>query len=105
MAKKMERIAITLYEGLRCYVPKSKKEEYDQVFASRKTFNSKFITEFFPKYVNFKYWIKKPKNEEDILLLNYFVIEVPVLGVTWSHLLTTYNWGNFKKYSRKHIKK
>ncbi|MEG3657307.1 hypothetical protein V5097_07830 [Arenibacter palladensis] len=102
---KIEPVARRLYEGLRPYVPKSKVHEYDNEFASRKMFTSKFVKEFFPKYVNFNYWIKKPKKEEDIRLLNYFIVEVPVLGVTWTKLLNYNSPKYLNKYRIKDNKK
>ena len=102
---KIEPIAHILYEGLRIYVPKSKITEYDKEFSSRKVFTSKFVKEFFPKYINFNYWIKKPKQIEDIRLLNYFIVEVPVLGVTWTNLLRYNNLKKLNKYRVKETKK
>tara|TARA_R110000822_G_scaffold301477_1_gene425311 strand:+ start:2772 stop:3086 length:315 start_codon:yes stop_codon:yes gene_type:complete len=102
---KIEPIARKLYEGLMIYVPKSKITEYDKEFSSRKVFTSKFVKEFFPKYINFNYWIKKPKREEDIRLLNYFIVEVPVLGVKWTNSLRCNNPKKLNKFRVKDAKK
>ncbi|WP_282031714.1 hypothetical protein [Winogradskyella eximia] len=83
-----------LYYGLMPYVANRNKQNYKDEFNSRKTHNQKFALQFFPKYINFDKWIKQPKQPYDILLLNYWIIEVPVKGVTYSKLIGNYQREN-----------
>ncbi|MDP3946512.1 MAG: hypothetical protein Q8Q51_11520 [Lutibacter sp.] len=90
----IESITYTLFDGLSDYVPNRKKKEYSDEFYSRKTFNTKFALKFFPKYIDFEKWSKNPKDPYDILLINYWMIEVPVIGLKYSNLLGSYTRGN-----------
>ncbi len=90
----IESITYTLFDGLSDYVPNRKKKEYTDEFNSRKTFNTKFALNFFPKYIDFEKWSKNPKNPYDILLINYWMIEVPLIGLKYSNLLGSYDRGN-----------
>jgi hypothetical protein len=87
----VQTISKTLYLGFRTYVPKGKLEKHDKEFMSKKLYTSKFILDFFPKYVNEKTWMKKPKQRKDTYLFNYFFIEVPSIGLKNSKLLASYN--------------
>ena len=84
-------ISKTLYEGFRPYVRKGKLERYDAEFNSKKLYTSKFILDFFPRYVNEKVWMKKPKERRDTYLFNYFFIEVPTIGLKYTKLLKGYD--------------
>lgn len=86
----ISEIAIILYNGFRPYVHHSKKEDYDNSFLSRKKYDSKFIKEFFPQYVNEKVWVSKPKEKRDTYLFNYFFVEVPTMGLVYTNLLKRY---------------
>ncbi|MFX0555814.1 hypothetical protein ACOCEA_03405 [Maribacter sp. CXY002] len=86
----IQGIARTLYQGFRPYISKAKLEKYDEEFNSKKMYTSKFVLNFFPKYVNEKVWMKKPKERRDTYLFNYFFIEVPVIGLKHSKLLSGY---------------
>jgi len=92
LATKQSIIEI-LYLGFMDYVPKKRLVEYQNEFTSRKTHNTKFALEYFPKYINFKKAIKKPLKAYDTLLLNYWIIEVPVNGLKWSKLISNYEYG------------
>ena len=82
-----------LYFGLIDYVPKKKLIDYKNEFSSRKTHNTKFALSFFPKYIDFDKAIKKPKQHYDTLLLNYWIVEVPINGLKWSRLISDYEYG------------
>lgn len=90
----IESITHTLYVGLYDYVANRNKKAYREEFNSRKTFSTKFALEFFPKYIDFEKWSKKPKDPYDMLLINYWMIEVPVIGLKYSNLLGSYSRGN-----------
>jgi len=90
----IESIVFTLFDGLYDYVPNRKKKEYTDEFNSRKTLNTKFALSFFPKYIDFEKWSKNPKDPYDTLLINYWMIEVPVIGLKYSNLLGSYSRGN-----------
>lgn len=64
-----------LYEGFRGYVPKKKLANYDNDFLSRKIHTVKFMTELIHKYVNLKYYHKRPKDDKDGYLFNFFLLE------------------------------
>ncbi len=86
----IKSIIQTLFIGLKKYVPKGKLTEYENEFWSRKTYNNKFAVKFFPKYIAFEKWAKKPKNKIDILLLNYWIYDVQEVGLKNTRLLKTY---------------
>ncbi len=88
-------ISLTLYNGFRKYIPKSKIEQYDE-FLNIQKHTSKRTIKFFNVFVNEKRWIKKPKDELDILLFNYFFVEVPTLGLKSTPLFRRYLHGNTK---------
>ena len=90
----IESISYTLFDGLYPYVANRNKKAYRVEFEKRKTFNTKFALEFFPKYIDFEKWSKNPKDPYDILLINYWMIEVPVIGLKYSNLLGSYTRGN-----------
>jgi hypothetical protein len=75
------------------YVPKKRLLEYKNEFTSRKTYNTKFALRVFPKYIDFQKAIKKPLEQYDILLLNYWIIEVPANGLIWTKLISNYEYG------------
>ena len=91
---KVEYIINVLYEGLYDYVPNSKKKEYRSEFNSRKSYTSKFALDFFPRFIDFEKWSKNPKDQYDIILINYWMIEVPIIGLKSSQLFASYNRGN-----------
>ena len=90
----IESITHTLFVGLYDYVANRNKKSYREEFAKRKTYNTKFALEFFPKYVDFEKWSKNPKDPYDILLINYWMIEVPVVGLKYTNLFGSYSRGN-----------
>ena len=67
--------SIYLYEGFRPYVPKKKLKDYDDEFLSRKVYTVKFTTAFIKKYINLRYYRKKPKKSSDGYLFNFFLYE------------------------------
>ncbi len=83
-------IALILFNGFRPYVPLSKLEYYDDEFTKRRRYAPKFISEVFPKYINFDYWNSRPKEKRDTYLFNYYLIEVPNLGLKYTPLLKRY---------------
>ncbi len=87
---RLEDIALILYEGFMPYVAKNKREEYADLFVSRKRYTSKFLLEFFPKFVNETKGLRKPKETRDIYLFNYYFIEVPVMGFKKSQIFYRY---------------
>ena len=92
----IEKIAFILYDGLYDYVPRSKQKNYHTEFCKQRRFNSKFVLEFFPKYINFERWAKKPKHEYDALLFNYWLTEVCTYGLNGlkgSTMINEYNLG------------
>ncbi|WP_418636855.1 hypothetical protein [Winogradskyella sp.] len=91
---KVEYIINVLYEGLYDYVPNRKKKEYRNEFNSRKSYTSKFALDFFPRFIDFEKWSKNPKDQYDIILINYWMIEVPISGLKSSQLFASYNRGN-----------
>lgn len=76
-----------LYFGLMDYVPKDKLIDYQNKFTSRKTYSTKFALSFFPKYIDFEKAIKNPVHPYDALLLNYWIVEVPIIGLRGSKIL------------------
>ena len=72
---KVSKESYFLYKGFRPYVPKKKLSDYDNEFLSRKIYTVKFITSFIKKYVNLKYYTKRPKNPNDGYLFNFFLLE------------------------------
>lgn len=89
-----------LFIGLREYVSKKRLVEYEKEYWDRKTYDRKFADRFFPKYIDFDKWAKKPKNSIDILLLNYWIFEVPEVGLTNTRLLKDYTRGINKMQKR-----
>ncbi|WP_370477339.1 hypothetical protein [Tamlana flava] len=67
-----------LFEGFRPYVPKKKLQDYDNEFLSRKVYTIKFITELIKKYVNLKYYHKRPKDPKDGYLFNFFLLDFSI---------------------------
>ncbi|UMB59221.1 hypothetical protein MHL31_09020 [Lutibacter sp. A80] len=98
----IESITITLYNGLYPYVANRNKKAYREEFEKRKTFNTKFALEFFPKYIDFEKWSKNPKDPYDMLLINYWMIEVPIVGLKYTNLYGSYLNGN--RILNKHLK-
>lgn len=90
----IESITFTLYDGLYHYVANRNKKAYREEFNKRKTYNTKFALEFFPKYIDFEKWSKNPKDPYDIVLINYWMIEVPVVGLRYTNLFGSYTRGN-----------
>jgi hypothetical protein len=72
---KVANESVFLYNGFRPYVPKKKLADYDNDFLSRKIYTVKLMTEFIKKYVNLKYYAKRPKNPNDGYLFNFFLLE------------------------------
>ncbi len=99
----VESVINDLYIGLLDYVPNKHKKEYVEEFTSRKSYNTKFALKFFPKYIDFEKWSKKPKKPYDINLINYWIYEVPEVGLSYTHLLSGYFNGN-NKYLLKRLK-
>ncbi len=64
-----------LYEGFRPYVSKKNLKDYDNAFLSRKVYTIKFMTILIYKYVNLKYYFKRPKDPKDGYLFNFFLLE------------------------------
>ena len=79
-------IALILYHGFRLYVHHTKRLEYDTIFSSKKSYDKKFLLEFFPKYVNHQVWMSKPKEKRDTYLFNYYFVEVPTVGFIFTPL-------------------
>lgn len=75
------------------YVPEERLIDYQTRYASRKSHNTKFALSFFPKYIDFEKAIKNPFSPYDALLLNYWIIEVPNIGLRGSKLLWDYHYG------------
>lgn len=96
----IKSIIETLFFGFRWYVPKKRQREYDYEYMNRKTYNKKFADRYFPKYIDFDKIAKKPKDPYDILLINYWRIEVPDIGLKNTKLLKDY-----VRHSNKHIRK
>lgn len=69
----LEIIIKDLYLGLLNYVPNKRRKDYTDEFTSRKSYNTKFALKFFPKYIDFEKWSKKPKKPYDINLINYWI--------------------------------
>lgn len=86
----IEIIINDLYLGLLDYVPNRRKKEYTDEYTSRKSYNTKFALRFFPKYIDFEKWSKKPKKPFDINLINYWIYEVPEVGLKYTPLLGGY---------------
>jgi len=99
----MQHVIETLYNGLMPYVANRNKKKYKEEFESRKLYTKKFAMQFFPKYINFEKWVKQPKKPYDILLINYWLIEVPVNGIKYSSLISDYNCQH-NKYINKWLK-
>jgi hypothetical protein len=74
----IKKDSIYLYEGFRLYVPKKKLADYDNDFLSRKRYTIKFMTSLIKKYVNIKYYHKKPKNDNDGSLFNFFLFDFSI---------------------------
>lgn len=91
---KVKYIITVLYEGLYDYVPNRKKKDYRNEFNNRNRYTSKFALDFFPRFIDFEKWSKNPKHEYDIILINYWLIEVPNIGLKSSQLFTSYIRGN-----------
>jgi len=81
------QIAYILHKGFIKYVPKSRIKGYEKGFATRKRFDTKFIVNFFTKYVDFDKWVNKPKEPYDEYLFDYWLYDVPALGVVATDLL------------------
>jgi hypothetical protein len=92
----LEIIIKDLYLGLLNYVPNKRRKDYTDEFTSRKSYNTKFALKFFPKYIDFEKWSKKPKKPYDINLINYWIYEVPEVGLRYTPLLGGYINGNNK---------
>jgi hypothetical protein len=86
----VESVINDLYIGLLDYVPNKHKKEYVEEFTSRKSYNTKFALKFFPKYIDFEKWSKKPKKPYDINLINYWIYEVPEVGLKYTSLFCGY---------------
>lgn len=86
----LKDIEFILFHGFRPYVTKAKLEKYDTEFSMIKRFTTKSLLAFYPKYINEKVWMKKPKERRDTYLFNYYFIEAPVLGFKKSKLLNQY---------------
>ncbi len=86
----VESVINDLYIGLLDYVPNKHKKEYVEEFTSRKSYNKKFALRFFPKYIDFEKWSKKPKKPYDINLINYWIYEVPEIGLKYTSLFCGY---------------
>ncbi|TQO36595.1 hypothetical protein GQ41_1173 [Arenibacter algicola] len=71
----IKKDSIYLYQGFRPYVPKKKLADYDNDFLSRKRYTIKFMTALIKKNVNIKYYHKKPKNDNDAYLFNFFLVD------------------------------
>jgi hypothetical protein len=98
----LEEIAIISYQGLYKYVPNRNKKKFRDEFVGKKRYTSKFLLAVFPKYIDFEKWSKNPKNEYDIILINYWLIEVPNVGLKRTQLFNSYNGAN--KIINKRIK-
>lgn len=72
---KVANESVFLYDGFRPYVPKKKIANYDNDFLSRQRHTVKFMTELIHKYVNLKYYHKRPKVSKDGYLFNFFLLE------------------------------
>jgi hypothetical protein len=97
----LQNIIETLYVGLMPYVANRNKRKYKDEYTSRKTHTTKFALQFFPKYINFDKWVKEPKQPYDILLINYWLIEVPTNGFKNSTLIKDYDRQNNKHINRR----
>ncbi len=84
------QIAYILHKGFIKYVPKSRIKGYEKGFATRKRFDTKFIVNFFPKYVDFDKWVNKLKESYDEYLFDYWLYDIPVQGVVGTSNLWTY---------------
>ena len=67
--------SVSLYDGFRPYVPRKKIANYDNDFLSRKVHTIKFMTALIHKYVNLKYYSKRPKKTNDGYLFNFFLLD------------------------------
>lgn len=92
--EKIQHIIKVLYDGLYHYVPNRKKKDFREEFRSRKSFTTKFALDFFPRYIDFEKWSKNPKKPYDIILINYWMFEVPDIGLKSSELFFSYIIGN-----------
>ena len=78
---RIEDIASISSQVLYKYVPNRNKKKFSEEFAGKKIYTSKFLLAVFPKYIDFEKWVKKLKEKTDIILLNYWFIEVPHIGL------------------------
>jgi hypothetical protein len=53
---------------------KKKLTDYHNDFLSRKSYTVKFTTGLIKKYINLKYYSKRPKNPNDSYLFNVFLL-------------------------------
>lgn len=83
-------IVLILMRGFRHYVKDAILKKYDDEFAKRKRYTSKFILKVFPKYIDYDYWISRPKEKRDTYLFNYYFVEVPTTGLIYTPLLKRY---------------
>lgn len=98
-----ERIAFELQKAFRPYVSKKNLPQYEKEFSSRKMYTSKFIEKFFPKYIDFKKYWKEPKETHHSLLFNYFLIEIPEVGVESTAIFWRY-LSEEKKFKKNKLK-
>tara|TARA_R110001632_G_scaffold6324_5_gene25856 strand:+ start:37733 stop:38110 length:378 start_codon:yes stop_codon:yes gene_type:complete len=98
----IEDIASISYEGLYKYVPNRNKKKFRDEFVGKKRYSSKFVLAVFPKYIDFEKWVKNPKDIHDIILINYWLIEVPNVGLKRTALFNSYSDRN--KILNKQIK-
>jgi len=89
-----------MYYDFRPYVSKSKLDEYDNRFLSKKVIDEKFAVSFFDKYLDLEKYAKKPKKLHDALLINYLMIEVPDVGFKNTILYKKYI-GREKTYQKR----
>ncbi|MBO0593121.1 hypothetical protein I2486_17095 [Cellulophaga sp. E16_2] len=74
----IKKDSMYLYNGFRPYVPKKKLADYDSDFFNRKRYTIKYMTSLIEKYVNIKYYHKKPKNDNDGVLFNFFLYDFSI---------------------------
>jgi hypothetical protein len=81
---------VILFYGFLPYVNKKKVAAYKEEFANNAKNSKEFALAFFSKFVRVSYYHKRPKEPEDALLFNYFVIEVPHYGLRQTDTLKKY---------------
>ncbi|MAL58554.1 MAG: hypothetical protein CMC14_00750 [Flavobacteriaceae bacterium] len=93
-------LTIELYKAFRPYVKKKQLSDYDNSFLKRKVKDEKLILSLLKKYIDLESCSKKPKNEHDILIINFALVELPLVGLKYTKLFKDY-----LKKEKRHLKK